>query len=163
MSASPENEADVVKHVERSRRCFQALFNAGAENRILSVRHLAIRKKIFDVIEYTTSRGGYERVTALREFSFPALSSTLFPGPVLVLLAENESDILVPSSPTLKLFGEHSLYSRLFPTCRVKTVKSHIVGDGVAHASLIFHHEAYTMLLESWYDKILYPCFQLAV
>jgi pimeloyl-ACP methyl ester carboxylesterase len=163
MSADPANELDVAKHVERSRRCFQALFNAGAENRTLSVRHLAIRKKIFDVIEYTTSRGGFERVTALRDFSFPVLASSLFPGPVLVLLAENESDILVPSSPTLKLFSEPSLYTKIFPSCRVKTVKSHVAGDGVAHASLIFHHEAYNMLLESWYEKLLYPRFQLAV
>lgn len=163
MSADPENETEINKHVERSRRCFQALFNAGAENRILSVRHLSIRKKIFDVIEYTTARGGFERVTALRKFSFPAFASTLFPGPVLVLLAENESDILVPSSPTLELFSDPSLYSKIFPSCRVKTVKSHVTGDGVAHASLIFHFEAYNSLLENWYDKLLYPRFQLAV
>jgi pimeloyl-ACP methyl ester carboxylesterase len=163
MSADPADEADIAKHVERSRRCFQALFNAGAENRTLSVRHLAIRKKIFDVIEYTTARGGFERVAALREFSFPLIVSTLFPDPVLILMAENESDVLVSSSPTLELFSDPSLYTRIFPSCLVKTVKSHIVGDGVAHASLIFHHEAYNALLENWYDKLLYPRFQLAV
>lgn len=163
MSADPANDTDIAKHVERSRRCFQALFNAGAENRTLSVRHLAIRKKIFDVIEFTTARGGFERVTALRDFSFPLPGSSLFSGPVLVLLAENEADILVPSSPTLQMFNESSLYSRIFPSCRVKAVKSHIAGDGVAHASLIFHHEAYNALLDGWYDKLLYPRFQLAV
>ncbi|MEI6209458.1 MAG: hypothetical protein WCP20_21975 [Desulfuromonadales bacterium] len=163
MSADPTNIVDISKHVERSRRCFQALFNAGAENRNLSVRHLAIRKKIFDVIEYTTAQSGFERVTALREFSFPMLSNTLFHGPVLVLLAENESDILVPSSPTLRLFNEPSLFTRIFPSCLVKTVKSSVVGDGVAHASLIFHHEAYNTLLDSWYGKLLYPRLQLAV
>jgi len=163
VAADPADEADISKHVERSRRCFQALFNAGAENRTLGVRHLAIRKKINGVIEHTTARGGYERVKALRDFNFPLLSSTLYPGPVLVLLAENESDILVPSSPTLKLFSEPSLFTRIFPSCRVKTVRSHIAGDGVAHASLIFHHEAYNPLLESWCDKLLYPRFQLAV
>src|ERR1039457_185124 len=163
VAADPDNEPDISKHVERSRRCFQALFNAGAENRVLSVRHLSIRKKINEVIEFTTARGGFERVTALREFNFPGLTSTLFHGPALVLLAENESDILVPSSPTLKLFTEPSLYTRIFPSCRVKAVKSHIVGDGVAHASLIFHHQAYNTLLDGWYDKLLYPRFQLAV
>jgi pimeloyl-ACP methyl ester carboxylesterase len=163
VAADPTNESDISKHVERSRRCFQALFNAGAENRTLNVRHLAIRKKINDVIEYTTARGGFERVMALRDFKFPVPSNTLFPGPVLVLLAENESDILVPSSPTLLLFSEPSLYTRIFPSCRVKTVKSHIPGDGVAHASLIFHHEAYNSMLDSWYDKLLYPRLQLAV
>jgi pimeloyl-ACP methyl ester carboxylesterase len=163
VAADPTNETDISKHIERSRRCFQALFNAGAENRSLNVRHLTIRKKINDAIEHTTARGGFERVIALRDFRFPFLTRTLFSGPVLVLLAENESDILVSSSPTLLLFSTPSLYTRMFPSCRVKTVKSHIVGDGVAHASLIFHHEAYNTLLESWYDKLLYPRLQLAV
>ncbi|HBA72256.1 MAG: hypothetical protein A2X82_02350 [Geobacteraceae bacterium GWC2_55_20] len=163
VAADPVNEVGISKHIERSRRCFQALFNAGAENRTLGVRHLAIRKKINDVIEYTTARGGFERVSALRDFNFPQLNNSLFSGPVLVLLAENESDILVPSSPTLLLFSKSSLYNRIFPTCRVKTVKSKVVGDGVAHASLIFHHEAYNTMLEGWYDKLLYPRLQLAV
>ncbi|MDD2310762.1 MAG: alpha/beta hydrolase, partial [Desulfuromonadaceae bacterium] len=91
------------------------------------------------------------------------LARTLFSGPVLVLLAENESDIMVSSSPTLKLFSEASLYTRIFPSCRVKRVRSHVSGDGVAHASLIFHHEAYNELLESWYEKLLYPRLKLAV
>jgi len=163
VAADPADEADISKQIERSRRCFQALFNAGAENRTLSVRHLAIRKKINDVIEYTTARGGYERVAALRDLRFPSLSRLLFIGPVLVLLAENEADILVSSSPTLKLLSEPSLYTRIFPSCLVKTVKSLVAGDSVAHASLIFHHEAFNPLLNGWYDKLLYPRLQLAV
>ncbi|NTW98461.1 MAG: alpha/beta hydrolase [Geobacteraceae bacterium] len=163
VAADPANEADIEKQIERSRRCFQALFNAGAGNRTLSVRHLAIQKKINDVIEYTTARGGFERVVALRNFRFPFLSRTLFSGPVLVLLAENEADILAPSSPSLKMFGEYSLYSKILPACQVKSVKSDVVGDGVAHASLIFHHEAYNPLLEKWYDELLSSRLQLAV
>jgi len=163
VAADPSNEKNIAKHIERSLRYFQAMFNDGAENRNLSVRHLAIRKKINDVIEYTTARGGFERVAALRGFRFPFLSSMLFPGPVLVLLAENESDILVESSPTLKLFSESLLYTRIFPSCSVKIVKSRKAGDGVAHASLIFHHEMYNTLLEGWYDKLLYPRLLSAV
>ena len=45
VAADPANESDIAKHIERSRRCFQALFNAGAENRTLNVRHLAIKKR----------------------------------------------------------------------------------------------------------------------
>jgi pimeloyl-ACP methyl ester carboxylesterase len=163
IAADPADETGIVRQIDRSRRCFQALFNAGAESRTLSVRHLAIRKKISNVIELTTARGGFERVTALREFRFPFLARTLFPGPVLTLLAENESDILVESSPTLKMFSAPSLWARVFPSCRVKTVKSHVDGDGVAHASLIFHYEAYNRALESWYEKLLYPRLQMAV
>jgi len=104
VAADPDNDADISKHIERSRRCFQALFNAGAENRTLSVRHLAIRKKINDVIEYTSARGGFERVVALSDFRFPLFSRTLFsrPGADAVGLKTNLI-ILVPSSPTLKL------------------------------------------------------------
>jgi pimeloyl-ACP methyl ester carboxylesterase len=163
VAADPNNETDISKHIERSRRCFQALFNSGAENRKLSVRHLAIRKKINDVIEFTSARGGFERVVALRDFRFPMFSTPLFSGPVLALLAENESDILVPSSPTLKLFSEPSLYYRIFPSCQVRTVKSGIAGDGVAHASLIFHHDAYNSQLAIWFNKLLSPQLKQAV
>jgi len=163
VSADPSNEGDINKHIERSRKCFQALFNAGAENRALSVRHLAIRKKINDVIEHTSARGGFERVMAMRDFVFPTSANTLFAGPALVLLAENEDDILVPSSPTLQIFNDESRYMQILPTCRVKTVRSKVAGDGVAHASLIFHHEAYNEQLDNWFSKLLYPQFQLAV
>lgn len=163
VAADPADDSDISRQIERSRRCFQALFNAGAGNRPLSVRHLAIQKKINDVIEYTTARGGFERVAALRDFSFPKSGNTLFHGPSLVLLAENESDILVPSSPTLGMFREPSRYSGILPNCLVRTVRSGNADDGVAHASLIFHHEAYNRLLESWYDKLLYPRLPLAV
>lgn len=163
VSADPTNKNELEKHIERSRRCFQALFNAGAENRSLSVRHLAIRNKIMDVINNTPSKGGFERVVALRDFSFPAGTNTIFSGPVLTLLAENEYDILVPSSPTMRLFSDSSEYARFFPNCRVRSVRSGLPDDGVAHASLIFHHEAYNMLLDSWYSKLLYPKLQLAV
>ena len=163
VATDPDNETDMSRHIERARRCFQALFCAGAENRTMRIRHLTIRKKINDVIEYTSARGGFERVIALRDFRFPSFSSALFSGPVLTLLAENEADILVTSSPTLKLFSEPSLYSRIFPACTVKTVQSQIAGDGVAHASLIFHHESYNSLLENWYEKLSYPRLSLAV
>jgi pimeloyl-ACP methyl ester carboxylesterase len=163
VSAGPADGEDMDKHIERSRRCFQSLFTGGSENRSLGIRHRAIRKKIFDVIHHTTARGGFQRVMALREFGFPPLSSSVFGGPVLTLLAENESDILVPSSPTLELFREYSRYTRLFPECRVQTVRSGDCADGVAHASLIFHHSAYNGHIDSWYTRLLYPRLQLAV
>jgi len=45
----------------------------------------------------------------------------------------------------------------------VKTVRSGDPDDGVAHASMIFHHEPYNALLDNWYNKLLYPRLQLAV
>jgi hypothetical protein len=162
INADPQRRDDLEKQVERSRRCFQALFAAGAENRVLESRHLAIRKKIMGVLANTSAIGGYERVKALREFEFPSSGGSLFSGPVLTLLAENEQDILVPSSPTLTLFSSAERYGLLFPRCRVKKVLSKRAGDSVPHASLIFHHDAYNPLLGSWYDKQT-PLLQMAV
>lgn len=163
VKANPDNRADLEKQVERSRRCFQALFAAGAGNRTLGGKHLAIRKKIMDVLALTSARGGYERVKALRELDFPDGSGSVFSGPTLVLLAESEGDILVPSSPTLAVFGDPARYEKLFPRCLVRKVISKNSGDSVPHASLIFHHEAYNPLLACWYDKQVSPLLSLAV
>jgi pimeloyl-ACP methyl ester carboxylesterase len=162
ITADPQRRDDLEKQVERSRRCFQALFAAGAENRVLESRHLAIRKKIMDVLANTSAMGGYERVKALREMEFPGGGSSLFPGPVLALLAENEEAVLAPSSPTLAVFSSAEHYGRLFPRCRVKKVLNKDANDSVPHASMIFHHDAYNALLESWYDRQT-PLLQVAV
>ena len=163
LAADSDNHDELKKTIERARRCFQALFNAGAENRILGVRHLSIRRKINGVIEQTSARGGFERVRALGDFRFPDAGRSVFAGPVLVLLAEREDDILVQSSPTLALFREGSCHEQIFPRCSVKTVRSGNPDDGVAHASLIFHCDAYNSLIDGWYHKILYPRLQMAV
>jgi hypothetical protein len=163
ITADPSKHDELEKQVERSRRCFQALFAAGAENRVLSSKHLAIRRKIMDVLAHTSALGGYERVKALRDLEFPALHGSVFAGPVLALMAENEEDILVPLSPTLGLFADSARYTKLFPNCRVKKVISKNEGDNVPHASMIFHHDAYNPLLESWYSKLSAPLLQMAV
>jgi len=163
LNADLADQDNLDKLIERSRRCFQALFTGGAENRKLSVRHLSIKKKIFDVIAGTSAIGGLQRVMALNDFTFPALDTTVFSGPVLTLLAEQEDDMLVSSSPALRLFRDANLYTRLFPECRVKTARSGDPADGVPHASLIFHHEAYNNLIESWYDRRVHPFLQMAV
>jgi len=163
LATNPDNHDELHKTIERARRCFQSLFNAGAENRALGVRHLSIRKKINGVIEKTSARGGFERVRALQDFSFPDRSRSIYAGPVLVLLAENEEDILVSSSPTLSTFRDANACRELFPRCSVKTVRSGNPQDEVAHASLIFHCDAYNELIDNWYKKTLYPRLQVAI
>lgn len=163
MAADQTDAAGLDKLIERSRRCFHALFTGGAGNRKLSVRHLSIRKKIFDVITGTSVIGGLQRVMALRDFEFPAQNNTLYGGPVLTLLAEHEDDMLVASSPTLQAFRNTRLYTALFPECHVRAVNSGNPDDGVPHASLIFHHEAYNRLIQDWYDRRCNPLLQMAV
>ncbi len=154
LKVDPAGEDDLNRQMERARRCFQSLFEAGAENRALSRRHLAIRGKIMEVIARTSCLGGYERVLALRDFFMPDGSRPLFEGPQLTLLAEAEDDMLVPGSPSLLSLRNPETYSRIFPGGAVRTVISPDAGDAVAHASLIFHHHCYNPLLKGWYEEV---------
>ena len=155
--SDPAKSEDISRQIDRARRCFQALFETGAENRQLSGRHLAIRNKIMEVIGATSSCGGYERVMALKQFARPEGDRPIYAGPTLTLLAEEEENLLVPTSPTLAALRDPEMRNTLFPRGKVWEVNSRSSGDAVAHASLIFHHHCYNPLIESWYDKLLAP------
>lgn len=163
LKADPAGGDDVSRQMERARRCFQSLFEAGADNRPLTGRHLAIRGKIMEVIEKTSCRGGYERVLALRDFPLPDLSRPLFTGPVLTLLAEAEEAMLVPGSPGLAALRDPHIRQRIFPNGTLETVASPDADDAVAHASLIFHHHCYNPLLETWYERVVEPGLVAAI
>jgi hypothetical protein len=154
---------DIDRQIERARRCFQSLFEAGAENRPLNHRHLSIRKRIMEVVNKTPAIGGYQRVLALRDFSPPTGGGPIFTGPSLTLLAEREEDILVPASPTLQLLQDPDSRKLLFPRGKLRIVASRLAGDPVAHASLIFHQHCYNPLLAAWYDQIQAPRLFAAV
>lgn len=157
LRSNRDSQEDIGRQIERARRCFQSLFEAGAENRQLNHRHLSIRKKILDVVGKTPAIGGYERVLALREFTPPTLERPVFAGPALVLMAEREEDILVPASPTLALLRNRDSCAILFPRGKVKTVFSMNCDDAVVHASLIFHQHCYNPLIDAWYGKLMAP------
>ena len=163
MKTDASKDEDVSRQIERARRCFQSLFEAGAENRELNYRHLSIRKKIMDVVARTPVDGGYQRVLAFKEFQPLSAELPIFTGPALVLLAEMEEEVLVPSSPTLTALKNHGIRTVLFPRGSVKTVSSRIMSDSVVHASLIFHHHCYNPLIEAWYDRLQAPRLFAAV
>ena len=163
LKSDPTRDEDVNRQIERARRCFQGLFEAGAENRKLNHRHLSIRKKIMDVVATTPAIGGYQRVLALREFLLPEADTPIFSGAALVLLAEGEVDILVPASPTLAVLKNPDIRPLVLPRGKVKTVFSPDADDTVSHASLIFHHHCFNPLIEAWYDKLVAPMLFAAI
>ena len=163
LKTDASSSEEVSRQIERARRCFQSLFEAGAENRALNRRHLSIRKKIMDVVEKTPVIGGYQRVLALKDFPLPSVDLPIFAGPALVLLAEMEEETLVPSSPTLTALKTIESRTALFPRGQVKTVSSRCNGDAVAHASLIFHHHCYNPIIETWFDRLQAPRLFAAV
>jgi hypothetical protein len=157
LKADPDNPEEINRQIERARRCFQALFEAGAENRKLNTRHLSIRKKIMDVVQKTTFLGGYQRVIALKDFAFPDGSKPVFSGPALILMAEAEENILVPTAPTLSALCDEETLGRIFPLGLVRKVVSPENGDPVVHASLIFHYNYYNPLMGHWYGRLNSP------
>jgi hypothetical protein len=163
MKTDATRDEDVSHQIERARRCFQSLFDAGAENRQLNRQHLSIRKKIMDVVGKTPVIGGYQRVMALKDFPPPAIDLPIFAGPALVLLAEMEEEIMVHSSPTLAALKDPASRMVLFPRGSVKMVHSRLNNDAVAHASLIFHYHCYNPLIEAWYDRLHSPRLFAAV
>lgn len=154
MGANPADDKDLNRQLERARRCFQALFEAGAENRKLTTRHLTIRSRIFGVLEKTSNLGGYERVLALKRFAVPNARAVVFSGPCLLLVAEDEESVLVPSSPTLKLTQHQDSLQKMLPGVKVRKVVSKETADPVAHASMIFHNHAFNPLLEHWLERL---------
>jgi len=154
IKAGPDGGEVLGRQIERARRCFQALFETGAQNRVLSSRHLSIKKKIMQVIETTPAVGGYQRVLALEQFARPDGTRPIFTGPALTLLAEDEENLLVPSSPTLEMLNHPSKKNALFPRGVFRKVTSRNPGDAVAHASLIFHHHCYNPIIRVWYDNL---------
>lgn len=163
LKAGSDGGETLGRQIERARRCFQALFETGAQNRVLSTRHLSIKKKIMQVIDSTPAAGGYQRVLALKQFVRPDASRPIFTGPALTLLAEDEENLLVPGSPTLSLLRHPQRKRDLFPRGLLCQVASRTPGDAVAHASLIFHHHCYNPLIQGWYDKLLAPHLVAAV
>ena len=154
LKADPNDENDLNRQLERARRCFQALFEAGAENRPLTARHLSIRQRIFGVLEHTSNLGGYQRVLALRGFQAPSPGRTVFAGQTMVMLAEDEQSILVPGSPTLQMAQDTSAVRELLPEGRVCLISSTSEHDPVAHASLIFHQHCYNPRIEQWLQRL---------
>jgi len=163
IKAGPDGGEILGRQIERARRCFQSLFETGAQNRVLSSQHLSIKKKIMQVIETTPAAGGYQRVLALEQFARPDGARPIFTGPALTLLAEDEENLLVPSSPTLAMLNHPDRKKDLFPRGVLCKVRSRTPGDAVAHASLIFHHHCYNPLIRSWYENLQAPRLIAAV
>jgi hypothetical protein len=81
----------------------------------------------------------------------------------MTLLAEAEENLMVPTSPTLALCREPRQYHRVFPGGRCLTVTSRQADDPVAHASLIFHHQAYNPVISAWYRRFSAPSLMTAL
>ena len=156
LSAGSGN-GEVLRQIERVRRCFQAAFDTRSPNGEVSSRLVNVKNRIMEVVNKTPAIGGYQRVLALKQFARPDGTRPIFSGPALTLLAEDEEDVLVPSSPTLAMLRSHWKKKALFPRGLFWHVTSHVPDDSVAHASLISHHHCYNPVIRTWYQKLQVP------
>jgi hypothetical protein len=150
LDATEQQHNDLKRHIEKGRRYFRTLVEAGAECRPLTLQHLALRENIMNMINQTTARAGHKRFLSIKTFSIPKRTRPVYDGPVLILVAEREDEIFLPTAPTLAFLEDTGHFHDVFPCGTLRRVTSGIAEDPVAHASLIFHHSCYNPILEQW-------------
>ncbi len=150
LDATEQQHDDVTRHIEKGRRYFRTLVEAGAECRPLTLQHLALREKIMSMINQTAALAGHKRFLAIKTFNLPQRRRPVYDGPVLMLIAEREDEVFLPTAPTLSFLDSMDHFRDAFPHGTVRRVTSGNAEDPVAHASLIFHHSYYNAILDEW-------------
>lgn len=148
---------DVERGVARARRAFTALFRRERVTRLLNDRNTMIMARVLAAVDEITVAGYYERALALKALTWPAAEEPIFSGPALVLFAEDEDGVFVPTSPTLAALRQPAAAARLFPRAAVHEVASADAGDPVVHGSIAVHHRYFNPFITGWYERLTRP------
>jgi pimeloyl-ACP methyl ester carboxylesterase len=150
-----DSREDIERGVAKARRAFTILFRRERVVRLLNDRNAAIMARVLAAVDEITVAGYHERALALKALPRPAADRPIFHGPALVLFAEDEDAVFVPSSPTLAALRRPSAATKLFPGAAVHEVASSDAGDPVVHGSIAVHHHFYNPLIIGWYERLL--------
>jgi hypothetical protein len=145
---------DVERGVAKARRAFTILFRRERVTRLLNARNSAIMARVLAAVDEITVAGYYERALALKALPRPAADRPIFHGPALVLFAEDEDGVFVPSSPTLAALRRPAAAARLFPKAAVHEVASTNAQDPVVHGSIALHHHYFNPFIIAWYERL---------
>ncbi|HET7264508.1 MAG TPA: alpha/beta hydrolase [bacterium] len=148
------HHGDLEREVARTRRAFGSLFRRERATRLLNDRNAAIIARVLAAVHEISVTGYYERALALRALSWPSARTPIFRGPALVLFAEDEDGVFVPTSPTLAALRTPSVAARFFPRGAVHEVASSDAGDPVVHGSIVVHHRYFNPFITAWYDRL---------
>ncbi len=74
--------------------------------------------------------------------------------PTLVLLAEAESDVLTPNSPTYEILSDIQRLRTAFPNGSVEIVRSKSETRRVTHSDLIFQADRFAEHLDHWLTRV---------
>jgi hypothetical protein len=145
---------DIERGVAKARRAFAILFRRERVMRLLNGRNTTIMARVLAAVDEITVAGYYERALALKALTWPAVDTPIFRGPALVLFAEDEEGVFVPSSPTLAELRRPSVVAKLFPRGAVHEVASSDAGDPVVHGSIAVHHHYFNPFIIRWYERL---------
>jgi hypothetical protein len=148
------SHGDIERGVAKARRAFTILFRRERVTRLLNERNAMIMARVLAAVDEITVAGYYERALALKALTWPAADRPIFHGPALVLFAEDEDGVFVPSSPTLAALRRPSAAAKLFPRGAVHEVASSEAGDPVVHGSIAVHHHYFNPFIIGWYDRL---------
>lgn len=149
-----DTHADIERGVAKARRAFTILFRRERVMRLLNGRNTTIMARVLAAVDEITVAGYYERALALKALTWPAVDAPIFQGPALVLFAEDEDGVFVPSSPTLAALRRPSVVAKLFPRAAVHEVASSDAGDPVVHGSIAVHHHYFNPFILRWYERL---------
>jgi hypothetical protein len=140
--------------VVRARRAFASLFRRERVTRLLNDRNAVIIARVLAAVHEITVTGYYERALALKALTWPAAGGPIYDGPALVLLAEDEDGVFVPTSPTLAALRTPSVAAQFFPRGAIHEVASANAEDPVVHGSIVVHHRYFNPFITAWYDRL---------
>src|SRR5579859_2609090 len=149
-----EQHGGIEREVARARRAFGSLFRRERAMRLLNDRNAAIIAKVLAAVHEITVTGYYERALALKALTWPPAREPIFHGPALVLFAEDEDGVFVPTSPTLAALRTPSVAARLFPRATIREVASADADDPVVHGSIVVHHRYFNPFITAWYERL---------
>jgi hypothetical protein len=144
----------IEREVARARRAFGSLFRRERVTRLLNDRNALIVARVLAAVHEITVTGFYERALALKALTWPATCEPIFSGPALVLFAEDEDGVFVPTSPTLAALRRPSVAARFFPRAAIHEVASADAEDPVVHGSIVVHHRYFNPFITAWYERL---------
>ena len=152
-----DSRDEIERGVAKARRAFAILFRRERVTRLLNGRNAQIMARVLAAVDEITVAGYYERALALKALTWPATEAPIFSGPVLVLFAEDEDGVFVPTSPTLAALRRPSVAAKFFPEAAVHEVASADAEDPVVHGSIALHHHYFNPFITGWYERLSEP------
>lgn len=161
LCAADENDPVAIrKSMQKAKSIFMKMFTSGRDLMKFEKKDLipifAIEDDVLDVFrkEVEDDDGYFLRFMELKREKRLEIAF-LSPLPTLVLMAENEHDVLVETSPTYQIFSDIKALQKIFPNGMVEVVHSNSETRRVTHSDLIFQANRFAEHLDHWLRRVI--------